>query len=155
MNSYSKIKVWEKTNIPKLWVPRYFMWSKNPYNSQTTGRVNYHIMEQAWENTDNSQVLLYLTDLELVGTHASHNVWKCANFHNIEIVQWKVISFPGCGFLRKLELIRKPKQSSEHESSKISYYGNTIGKTSLFLYYGLWLKINWVKQPTQFPDMAN
>ena len=44
------------------------------------------------------------------------------------------ISFPGCGFLRKLELTRKPKQSSEHESSKISYYGNTIGKTNLFFY---------------------
>ena len=72
-----------------------------------------------------------------------------------EEILWKAVSFPGCGFLRKLEVIRKPKQFSEHESSKISYYGNTIGKTALFLYYGLWLKINWVRQTTQFPDMGN
>ena len=55
-------------------------------------------MEQAWENTDNSQVLLYLTDLELVGTHASHNVWKCANFHNIEIVHGKPYHSQAVGF---------------------------------------------------------
>ena len=36
-----------------------------------------------------------------------------------------------------LELIRKLKQYPEHGSSKISYYGNTIGKTTLFPYYGL------------------
>ena len=65
------------------------------------------------------------------------------------------LTFPGCEFLRKLELIRKPKQSPEHESSKISKYGNNKGKTALFPWCGLWLKINWVRQPTQFPDMAN
>ena len=61
-------KYGEKTNIPKLWPPKYFLWSRNLYNSQTTGLANSHITEQVWENTDNSQVLLYLIDLALVGT---------------------------------------------------------------------------------------
>ena len=61
-------KAWEETNIPKLWVPKYFTWRRNPNNSITTGWVNEHITEQGWENTDNSQVLLYLADLELVRT---------------------------------------------------------------------------------------
>ena len=44
---------------------------------------------------------------------------------------WKAISFSGCKFLRKIELIRKPQQSQEHESIKISYYGYIIGKITL------------------------
>ena len=48
-------------------------------------------------------------------------------------------------FLRKLEVIRKPKQSPEHETSKISYYGNIIEEATIFPYYGLWLKLFWVK----------
>ena len=39
-------------------------------------------------------------------------------------------------FLRKLEVIRKPKQSPEHETSKISYYGNIIEEATIFPYYG-------------------
>ena len=70
-NSHSKGKIWESTNIPKLWVPKYFTWSRNPYNSQTKGWVNSHVTKEVRENTDNSQFLLYLTDLELLGTHQS------------------------------------------------------------------------------------
>ena len=154
VNSHSTGKVWEK-NIPKSWVPKYFMWSRNPNNFQTTEWVNSHITEKIWENTGNSQVLLYLTDLELVGTHANPNVRECANSYNMEIFLWKAISLPGCEFLRKLELTRKPKPSPKYESSKISCYGNTIAKTTLFPYYGLWLKINRVRQPIKFPDMGN
>ena len=54
---------------------------------------------------------------------------KLLNHGNI---LWKAISFPGCEFLRKLELIRKSKHVAEHESNEISYYGNTKGKTTLF-----------------------
>ena len=50
---------------------------------------------------------------------------------------WKAISFSGCKFLRKIELIRKPQQSQEHESIKISYYGYIIGKITLLPYYAL------------------
>ena len=50
---------------------------------------------------------------------------------------WKAISFSGCKFLRKIELIRKPQQSQEHESVKISYYGYIIGKITLLPYYAL------------------
>ena len=113
------------------------------------------ILRKKYGKTGNSQVLLYLTDLELVGTHASPNVRECANSYNMEIFLWKAISLPGCEFLRKLELTRKPKPSPKYESSKISCYGNTIAKTTLFPYYGLWLKINRVRQPIKFPDMGN
>ena len=30
-------------------------------------------------------VLVFLTDFELVGTHAIPNVWECTNSHNMEI----------------------------------------------------------------------
>ena len=50
---------------------------------------------------------------------------------------WKAISFSGCKFLRKIEVIRKPQQSQEHESIKISYYGYIIGKITLLPYYAL------------------
>ena len=66
-------------------VRKYFMWSRNPYNSQTTGWVNSHITELVRENTDNSQVPLYLRDLELMGTHAIISVWEWANPHTMEI----------------------------------------------------------------------
>ena len=36
--------------------------------------VNSHITEQVWENTGNSQVFLFLTDLELLKTHAIPSV---------------------------------------------------------------------------------
>ena len=37
------------------------------------------------ENTDNSQFLLYLTDLEMMKTYATRNVWECTSSHNMEI----------------------------------------------------------------------
>ena len=52
-------------------------------------------------------------------------------------ILWKAISFLGCGLVKKLELIWKTKQSPEHESSKMSCYGNNKGKTTLFPSYGL------------------
>ena len=70
-------KYGEKQTFQNYEVPKYFLWSRNPYNSQTTGWVNSHIMELAWENADNSQVLLYLTDLELMGTHAILILCEC------------------------------------------------------------------------------
>ena len=75
LNSHITGKVFGKINIPKLWVPKYFTWSRNPYYFQTMGWVNSHITEQVWENIVNSQVLLYLTDLDLVETHAIPNVY--------------------------------------------------------------------------------
>ena len=65
----------KKINTPKLRVPKYFPWNRNTYNFQTTGWLNSHITEQEWGNTDNFQVLLYLTNLEFVGAHAVPNVW--------------------------------------------------------------------------------
>ena len=39
------------------------------------GIIESRITEQVWENTDNFHVLLYLTDLGLMKTHAITSVW--------------------------------------------------------------------------------
>ena len=59
----------DNTNIPKLRGSYIFHVKQKPYNSQIMGWVNSHIKEQVWKNTDDSQVLLYLTDFELMKTH--------------------------------------------------------------------------------------
>ena len=56
--------------------------------------------------------------------HQSVGMWKFPYHGNI---LWKPISFPGCGFVRKVEFITKFKQYPEHEQSKMSK-----GKTALF-----------------------
>ena len=66
----------------------------------------------------------------------THCLGMCKFPYNGDIL-WKATPFPACGVLRKLKVIRKPKQFSEHESSKISHYGSTIGKPALLQYCGL------------------
>ena len=61
---------------------------------------------------------------------------------NMQIpIQWRYSVeshiIPRLWGFEELEVIRKLKQFLEHESSKISYHVNTIGKTARFLYYGL------------------
>ena len=53
------------------------------------GWANSGITEQVWGNKDNFQVLLYLTDSELAGTHAISNVWEYVNSHVMEIFSGK------------------------------------------------------------------
>ena len=76
----------------------YFTQGGNPYNCQTMGWVNSHITEQVWENTDNSQGFLYLTDLELMKTHAILHVWECTNSHNMEVFCGKLYHSQALGF---------------------------------------------------------
>ena len=126
-----KKQIWQNYKVLK-----YFMWSRNPYNSQTTKWVNSHIPELVWQNTHNSLVPLYHTDLGLMETLIHQCLGMC-KFPCHGNILWKAISFLGCGLVKKLELIWKTKQSPEHESSKISCYGNNKGKTTLFPSYGL------------------
>ena len=35
---------------------KYFGWSRNPYNSQNMGKVNFHSTEKVWENTNISNI---------------------------------------------------------------------------------------------------
>ena len=86
LNPHSRGKIWENTDTPRVWVSTYFTWSRNPYNSQMMGGwVNSHITEQVLENPVNSLALLYLTDLELMKTHAILRFWECRNSHNTKI----------------------------------------------------------------------
>ena len=68
------------------------------------------ILRNNRENTDISQVLPYLIDLELLGTMPAP---ISGNAHILPHgnILWKVILLSGCKFLRKLKVFRKPKQS--------------------------------------------
>ena len=68
------------------------------------------ILRNNRENTDISQVLLYLIDLELFGTMPAP-ISGNAQIVPLGNIVWKVISLSGCKFLRKLKVFRKPKQS--------------------------------------------
>ena len=73
------------------------------------GKVNLHSTGKVSENTQISHRRCYLADLELMRTHAIPNV-----FVNVQIpIKWKYTAeshiFPGCGFLRRLEVIMKLK----------------------------------------------
>ena len=57
--------------------------AENPYNSRNIGKVNFLSTEKIWENTEIFHILRYLTDLELMRTHAILIVWECANVHKI------------------------------------------------------------------------
>ena len=72
--------------------------SRNPHNFQTVRWVNSHLTKQVWEATDNPQVLLYLTDLGLIETHAIPTVWGCTNSHGMEIFFGKPYHSKAVGF---------------------------------------------------------
>ena len=75
--------------------------------------MNSLITEQPWENTEHFEVIVYLTDLELAETHGTPNILgKSISF-----------PFPGCGFLRTLELTRKHKQSQSMIQVKLHAMG--------------------------------
>ena len=66
------------------------------------------------------------------GNPCNHQSLGMCKFPYHGNIPWKAISFPGCGFVRKVEFITKLKQSPEHEQIKMSEHGNTKGKTVLF-----------------------
>ena len=116
--NYELLNISREVEIYRILKPRY---------------ENSLITEWVWENKDNSQVLLYLKNLKLVGNPVIPNVWESTNSHNMEI------------FCRNSMLLGNSDNSqsalkTSPQSSKISYYGNTIGKTTLSQYYELWLK---------------
>ena len=49
------------------------------------GGLTSHPTEQIWEKTVNPGVLVFLTDFELVGTHAVPNACECTNLYNMEM----------------------------------------------------------------------
>ena len=83
---------------------KYFELSRNPYNSQNLKKVNFHSTGKVRENTRIFHSLRYLVDLELMRTHGIPNVCECTNSHKMEIFCGN--SFPDCGILKKLEVIK-------------------------------------------------
>ena len=48
---------YEKTQTFQIYgFLKYFGWSRNPYNSQNMGKVNFHSTEKVWENTNISNI---------------------------------------------------------------------------------------------------
>ena len=62
------------------------------------GKVNFLSTGKVWENREISHILCYLTDLELMRTHAIPNVWECVNSHKIEILCGKPYHSQAVGF---------------------------------------------------------
>ena len=81
-------------------------------------------------------------------------------FRNVQIpIKWKYsVESHIIPRLRVFEEIRSYYETQiiyGYGLCKVSYYKNIMGKTNIFPYYGLWMKIYWIKKPTQFPDMGN
>ena len=66
--------------------------------------MNFHSTGKVRENTRIFHSLRYLVDLELMRTHGIPNVCECTNSHKMEIFCGN--SFPDCGILKKLEVIK-------------------------------------------------
>ena len=64
---------------------KYFGWSRNPYNSQSIGKMNLLSTGKVWENTEISHILRYLAYLKLMRTYAIPNIWECGNSHKMEL----------------------------------------------------------------------
>ena len=118
--------------------------------------ADFHAIPEAWDEwipilqnkcgkaQDNSQLLLFFTDFELMGNCAISNVWECTNSHNMEI------------FCKKL--LGNPTNSHTWVHTWVKwnvYYENIIGNTTLFSCYGLWLNIYRVRQLANIPGMGN
>ena len=103
-----------------------------------------------YENTDNSQELLWLIDLKLI---ASPNVWKCANFYAMEKFCGKPYHSQAVSFWGSWKLLGNP--SIPQSMNQVKYNWEKHRKATLFSYYGLGLEIHWVRQPSQFPDIGN
>ena len=127
VNSQSTEKVWEKT-FQNYEVPKYFM-RRNSYSSQTMCWANSHFPELVWENTDNSQAKPYLTDLELMETHAITNVPECANFHTMEIFCGKPYHSQASWLWENYNLLRNSK--NPQSMSQVKYHTMRIPKKKL------------------------
>ena len=93
---------------------KYFEWSRNPYNAQNMGKVNLHSTWKVWENTDFPYSLLPRR-FKVDDNPCNSQCLEMYKFPQNANILWKTILFPGCGFLRKLEVITKPKQSTDYE----------------------------------------
>ena len=118
-------KYGKKANIPKWWVSqlfwvkqksivrekygktltfqsngflKYFGRNRNPYNSQNMGKVNLHSTRKERENTEISDSLRYLADLEFTRTRRFPNVFECTNSHKMEIFCEKPYHSQAVGF---------------------------------------------------------
>ena len=78
------------------------------------GKVNLHSMRKVWENTDLPYSLLPHR-FKVDDNPCNSQCLEMYKFPQNANILWKTISFPDCGFLRKLEVITKPKQSTDYE----------------------------------------
>ena len=78
VNSHSTEKLWENTNIPKVWVSYiYFAWNRNPYNSENMGKVNSLSTGNVWKNTNITKLWVCYIALSCEAlNHTIHKMWE-------------------------------------------------------------------------------
>ena len=55
---------------------KYFRWSRNPYNSQNLGKVNFHNTGKVSEKNKHSKVMGFSTILSEAEIHTIPKIWK-------------------------------------------------------------------------------
>ena len=77
------------------------------------GKLSLHSMGRVWENIDFPYSSLPHR-FKIDENPCNSQCFKMYKFPQNGNILWKAISFPGCGFLRKLEVITKPKYYGEN-----------------------------------------
>ena len=96
MNSHLKGKVWENTNIPKLWVSYVFQVYQKPIQFPNHGWIS--LLRNKYEKT---QAIPRFCST-LFRAHAIPNVRECTNSHNMEIFFGKPCHSQALNFWRNL-----------------------------------------------------
>ena len=130
------------------------MWTRNPYEFQTTDQW----IPIIWNKYGKIRTVSWFCSTLQINSWWEPTQVRMFGNAQIPITRKYSVAIHIISRLwdfEQVELIGKSKLNPEHESSKILYYETTKGKTALLSYYKFWLKLNWVRQTTQFPDMRN
>ena len=130
-----------KVNIPKLWVLKYFMQSINSHNSQTMYGMNKLPSYKTSMGKHRQFSGSALTHRFKVSGNPSNpqclGICKCYGNTMENTIPWKYSVespiIPMMWFFDEAKSYQETQQFPEHELSKLrEYYGNTIGKTTIF-----------------------
>ena len=96
---------------------KYFRWSRNPYNCQNLGKVNFHNTGKVWAKNKHSKVMGFSTILSEAEIHTIPKIWK----KWIPIVE---------------------KNMGKHKHSKVMGFSNILGEAEIHTIPKIWEK--WI-----------
>ena len=96
---------------------KYFRWSRNPYNSQNLGKVNFHNTGKVSEKNKHSKVMGFSTILSEAEIHTIPKIWK----------KWMPIV---------------EKNMGKHKHSKVMGFSNILGEAEIHTIPKIWEK--WI-----------